>query len=294
MARSLNDIKKLITDTFVSNMAEAGYEVDPTTWSAVNLQQLLIYIMSVCQYVLEQLFATHENEVTNDLLNLQPPTTTWYANKILAFQLGFALLTDSDQFNNGSATPAQIAASKVISYAAVQRNQQPNGFVQLQIKINGSNGTNLTVLPADTLADFGTYLISFQPAGDSVIYGSYPPDSLQMKWNVYYDPTILKADGSRQDGTASTPVQDAIQSFLMQQNQNGGMSFNGQYSITNHRNWVLQVPGVVAVEIGYCQASYSSTPYQAINEFYQPNGGYLQFINPDTDLVVNFIPKPNN
>ena len=286
MARTVPQIQTLI----ISDLADNGITVSSNLFSR---RRIWTYVVSYAIWLLETIFDTHTAEVTADLAALRPPTIEWYETKIKAFQLGFALLADSDQFDNSNATDAAIAASKVIAYSAVQRNQLSNGVVQLRLKLNGTDGTNLTVLDADTLASFGVYLDRFQPAGDSVIYNSNIADNIKMSWTIYYDPTILKADGSRQDGTAATPVQDAIKLFLKTQDQNGGMFFNGRYSITKHIDWVQAVEGVVTPDVISCSASYGSLPFQTIAEYYKPDGGALQFAS-DADLTITFIADTGN
>jgi hypothetical protein len=106
-----------------------------------------------------------------------------------------------------------------------------------------------------------------------------------MKWRIYYDPLILKADGSRLDGTASEPVRDAIKSFL----KDGIGKFSGTYYKIKHIDWVQLVPGVVIPEVLECSANYGVIPFTDIDTEYEPDGGWIRF-NDDADLEIEFIP----
>lgn len=287
MARSINEIFDSIKQAYVINRAAAGLPEDnPEQWSRVNIKRLMCYIIAFTAYTLELLFDRKQAEIAEDLANLQPPTVGWYANKCLAYQHGFPLVVGTDRFDNSGYTDQQIEASKVIKYAAVQRQVDENGYVVfLRIKLCGENGNELAQLPDEVLAGFNVYLDSFLPAGDNVNVISRPADKLKMTWRIFYNPLILKADGSRQDGSLLTPVRDAILDYLK-----NGLAFNGQYSITSHIDAVQKVAGVVTPRVLSCSASYDTFPEESIFEYYQAFGGWLRFDDIDNDLLIEYIP----
>lgn len=286
MARTLDEIFTAIKESYVAERAAAGLaEDDPALWSKVNLKRLIFYIVAFACFVQEQIFVKQRDETNADLANLRPPTVGWYAGKCLAYQHGFPLYPDSDVFDNTGYTETEIEASKVIKYAAVQRQADSGGFVLfLRIKLCGESGNELAKLPDEVLEGFKEYLRRFVPAGDNVEELSKVADKLKMRWQVYYNPGILKADGSRLDGTAATPVKDAIQAYLKT-----GMPFNGKYSITSHIDAVQKVAGVVTPRVLACSASYNDLPFITISEFYQPDGGWLRFNDVDVDLEIEYI-----
>jgi len=287
MARTLTEIFDSIKASYVAERSAAGLVADdPALWSKVNLKRLLFYTVAIAAYVMELLFDTHTAEVADDLANLRPPTVSWYAGKCLAYQYGFPLIPGTDQFDNTGYTDAQIEASKVIKYAAVQRQTDDSGYVLfLRIKLAGESGNELAQLPEDVFDGFIEYLDTFQAAGDNVTVIRAPADKLKMVWEVYYDPLILKADGSRHDGSLLTPVVDGILDYLKT-----GLPFNGVYSITAHIDRVQKVQGVVTPRVLACSASKQELPYEGISEYYQPYGGWLRFDDIDVDLVISYIP----
>lgn len=288
MARTLTEIFDGIKANYVTERATAGLPADdPAAWSKVNLKRLICYIVAMAIYVLEQIFDKHYEEVETDLANLRPPTVIWYAEKAKAYQHGFPLLVDSDQFDNTGYTDEQIEESKVVKYAGVQKIADEDGYVrELRFKLAGEDGDELAQLPDDVVTGFKEYLERFIAAGDNVTVTSRPADKMKMKWTIYYNPGILNENGARLDGTSPTPVIDAIKAYLKD-----GLSFNGEYSITSHIDYVQKVQGVITPRVIACSASYSDLPFVNISEYYQPDGGWLRFENIETDLEITYIPK---
>jgi hypothetical protein len=286
MARTVEQIRQQITTVFVANMAAINIAVDPATWSAVNLFRLVINTVAMCQYILETRWDNLVADVLEILADLKPPSRRWYANKIKSFQFGFPLIQETDKFDNTGYTAAQIEASKVIKYVAVIKQINVYGRVKLRLKIAGSNGTDIVQLDDDVVTALTTWLDEeAAPAGDNYEVEARPNDAIKMKWRIYYDPLILKADGSRLDGTASEPVRDAIKSFL----KDGIGKFSGTYYKIKHIDWVQLVPGVVIPEVLECSANYGVIPFTDIDTEYEPDGGWIRF-NDDADLEIEFIP----
>ena len=214
MARPISEIQTQIEQNYTLNLAAIGITIDTTTWSATNLQRLLIYTVAFCVNVLEQLFDLFKSDVNTALAQLLPHTLRWYANMAVAFQYGFNLITDSDQFNNTGHTYDQIAASKIVSYAAVVEQTNAYGRVYLRMKVATTSGSDLAPLSDGQLTAFTAYMGKVKDAGVALQITSTAPDDIQQAWRIYYNPLILNNSGNRLDGTASTPVQDAIKLYL--------------------------------------------------------------------------------
>lgn len=287
MARTFTEIFDSIKVKYVAERAAAGLVYDdPALWRKVNIKRLLFYVVAWAAFIMELLFDAHTAEVNADLERLRPGSIGWYADMCLKFQYGFPLIAGTDNFDNTGYTDAQIEASKVVKYAAVQRLVDESGYVLfLRIKLAGENGNELAQLSDDVVDAFREYLDQAQPAGDNLTVISRPADKLKMTWQIYFDALILKEDGSRHDGGALTPVQDAILDYLKT-----GLPFNGKYSITSHIDRVQQVPGVITPRVLACSASSQDLPYESISEYYQPFAGWLRFDDIELDLNIEFIP----
>jgi hypothetical protein len=202
----------------------------------------------------------------------------------VAFQYGFSLLPDDDKFDNTGHTDDEIEESKVVDYAAVIEQNDSFGRVFLRIKLAHDNGDDLEPLTADELTSFTEYMKRIKDAGIRLQIDSLPPDSIRQTWNIYYDPLILKADGSRITDDEPTPVQDVIKDYLK------NLPFNGIYAPQYHVDAVQAVSGVVLCDIVSNETKYGLYEFTQVGTTYVPDAGYLRFES-DDDLVINFIPQ---
>lgn len=84
-----------------------------TSPSKSAVWRLLFYIVAYAHYTLEQIVNTHQLEIEDMLNRRTVQKLLWYREKAKAFQYGFPLLQDKDQFDNTGKTPEQIEASKL-------------------------------------------------------------------------------------------------------------------------------------------------------------------------------------
>lgn len=282
MARTITQIQEQITTAYVSNLAAVGIIVDPASWSATNLDKIIIYAISFCTYTLELFFDTHKQETLDDLANLKPHTERWYAEKALAYQHGFNLLPDSDQYDNTGYTSAQIAASKVVKNSAVVEQENQYGRVYLRIKLASEDNNDLVPLTEPQLDGVKEYFKRIKDAGVKLQIDSLAPDKLKMKWKIFYDPLILDSTGSRLDGAGGEVVRNGVKEYLF------NLPFNGVYVLQYHTDYVQDIPGVVIAEIQQCQTSYGLLPMTPVNVKTTPDAGYLRFYT-EPDLELEFI-----
>ena len=282
MARTTDEIKKEIV---AAVQVDDVLQTQLTSTSTVSIWGRWVAVIAFCINSLETLWDKMKAEVLATIAAMKPHTLQWYAQTALKFQLGFPTLTDSWLFNNAGYTQAQIAASQVIKYVAVTEEERPGYKVFLRMKLAGSNGTDLVQLPAATVTAVKSYFnTKAKDAGVKLVVESLPYDKTKQQWDVYYDPTILNAAGSRLDGLASTPVRDAIVNYLK------ALPFNGLYVLALHVDAVQAVEGVVIPVPKLIQATYGNLPFTSINVEYQPDAGWLRFENEQNDLLINLIP----
>lgn len=284
MARTITEIREQITSTFVNNMAAAGYVVDTTTWSATNVVRALIYTVAFCIFTLESLFDLHVTSVNDALENKKPHTTRWYSKTALAFQYGFSLLPDSDQFNNEGKTESEILASKIVKYAAVIEQLDAYNRLYLRMKIAMESGTDLAPLASEQVFAFAEYMARVKDAGVKLQIDSLPADKLKQVCRCYYDPLILSSTGARLDGQDAAPVVNACKEYLK------NLPFNGVYVVQYHIDYLQAVPGVVIFEIDTCEVKYGERPFEPVHTLYTPDAGYLRYEN-DAALTIEFIPQ---
>lgn len=245
--------------------------------SKVANWNLWLYLVAVVIAALDNLFDLHKSGVDADLATLKPHSPQWYRTLALAFQYGQQTMPETDQYANTGLTADQIAAQKIIAQAAVT---EVNG--QLRMKVVKWVNNDYAQLTSDEFSAFTSFIQQQKDAGVNVVVTSAPPDGLQLLMDVWYDPLVLKGDGSRIDGTVATPVTDAITAYLQ------NLLYNGEYSNTALSDALQQVSGVKLVNIKSAMAQYGEFPFTSIDERYVPDGGYLRISA--GALTINYRP----
>ena len=139
MARSVEEIENEIYKA----KENEGALVELNSTSKVAVWRLWVYIIAFVIQSLEKSFELHKADIDERLSRLKPHTARWYREKALAFQYGFNLLAESDLFDNRGKSEEQIAASKVVKYAAVTEGE---GATRLIVKIAGEKDGKLSQL----------------------------------------------------------------------------------------------------------------------------------------------------
>lgn len=284
MAQTIADVKKSLTDRWIADpVIAATYQLTPgktfaDEFSAVSLESILFDVLAFGLWVLQVMFDVHRADVDSSLKELKAHTVRWYVHKVLAFQLGRALPVGDDVYDNTGVTAAQIATEKVVKYAAAIEVMKG-----LRIKALGEANGDLQPLTAPQLNALTQYVEAIKDAGVKVYVESRPADSLKFDGIIYYDPLVLDATGARLDGTAATPVQDAVRDFLKT-----GMPFNGLFVREKLVDVLQKVDGVVMPYVNAISARYGALAWQPVLAEYQPDAGWLRIA--PSDLTLQFLP----
>lgn len=287
MARSISDIKKSMTDIFINDVnIISGYNLQPgksfeEEFSAASIESILFFAFAFGVWVSEKIFDLHKQEVTDLINNMKPHSLLWYANKSKAFEYGYALMADSDLYDNAGLTDEQIAASKIVDYAAVV--EQERG---LRIKVATDTGTDLGPLSTGQLDSFIAYMQRVKDAGVKLLITTAVADALRLSLLIKYDPLVLNSEGKRIDGTVENPVQDAVNNYLK------NLPFNGKLELVKLVDELQKVEGVVAPYITEANARYGALPFTSFpDQVYTPDAGYLRIYDAVTDLNIIFEPN---
>jgi len=216
----------------------------------------------------------------NDLLAGQKAhTARWYQEKALAFQFGYDLVEGTDTYDNTGIDVDVISDSKIIEYAAVVEDDGT-----LIVKVNKDQGGQPAKLTTTEYDAALAYMKEIKDAGVQMELRNTDPDKMKLTIDIYYDPTILGADGARLDGSASDPVGDAITDFLKD------LPFNGRF-VKSHLVDALQlVEGVEVPVIRNCQATrFDSSSFVTVDVDYDPFAGTIRIYNPAGDLAINYL-----
>lgn len=282
--RTIADIKKSMTDVFISNNTikqvyglKDGFTFEDQ-FSVVSLESVLFECVAFAIWTLETLFDLHKSEVTDYIANMKPHTVRWYATKAKMFQYGFNLLADSDLYDNTDKTDEEIQASKIVAYSAVVESDK-----QLVIKVAKDTG-DLAPLTVVELAAFKEYIARIKDAGVVTNIISEVADNLSLEIDLYYNPLVLNANGQRLDGSSMTPVADAVRNYLKV------LPFNGEFVLAYLTDALQGVDGVVIPHIRTAKYKYGGLSWLDIVVKYTPYSGYLRIAD-TVDLKINYIPQ---
>lgn len=244
MARTTAEIKKTMTDAFLSDktLREKYGLKEGTTWnaafSAVSIENILLFVVAACCHVLEVLTEQWINETCERMDRAVVASVPWYHRTALAFQYGDSLVLDEDTGRYG--------------YAATDEGKQPVKYVAVR-----DRGTSVEILASadkdgmpvplegDVLTAFKQYLNTVKIAGIVLNVHSRPADSIMVRAEVWVDPMVLSKEGTRlADG--SKAVNDAVNAYLR------GIVYGGTFNKTKLTDAIQAVEGVVDVELGQC------------------------------------------
>jgi hypothetical protein len=300
MGRSINDIQDEIL-TARSTVAElSALEVlteneqtilQADTTSKVGVWRNWVWVFAYAQFVFEQYWDAFRIEIEKRIAESRIHTPKWYREKALDFLFGIALVQDKDYYDLSLLTDAEILAAKIVANAASVRVVQ-NGYGTLRLKVvRNVGGEYAPVLPQHLTALDIYFNHHIADAGTVVNVTTGEADLLKLKLDIYYDPLILGADGSRLDGTSATPVVTQTKDFLK------SIDFeNGKLVLTYLTDKLQKIHGVVLPVVKEAYSKYGTYDYTTtgvqnvgvINEIRIADAGYMKL---DLDeLLINYIP----
>ena len=259
--------------------------------SKVAIWRLWLWIFAYGSFVLETLFDKHREIIEYLLSLLKPHTLRWYRNKVLSFQYGFDLITDTDVFvktyvnDNGivvSYTDEQIEASKIIKYAAVTESATESRLI---VKVaTEKEGVLAPIEPTQNDA-LVVYLEEIKDAGNKITVVNYLPDILKLEIQIFYDALVLDENGISRI-TGKKPVEDTLRAFMKQ------LPFNGELVLQTLTDRLQLTEGVAIVNIVSAQSKWIDNAGVGYGNFENINvkkiavSGYFQIENFDNITYV--------
>lgn len=247
---TIKEIKKIMTDAFLADPTlKNAYGIkDGATWdstfSSVSVENILIYIVAACHYVLYKAFDAHKVDIDALIAANIVPTTRWYHTKCLEFQYGDELIFD--EATQSYRYQTVDAAKQIIKYAAVR-----DAGNTIDILVAKDSGGKPAILNATELKAFGSYMSQIKIAGVLLNIQSLPADSIQIEAVITVDPQIITTSGVRiSDG--SKPVEDAINQYL------AGIVYGGTFNKTKCVDAIQAVNGVIDIDLKGVKAKSST------------------------------------
>lgn len=224
MARSIETIHNEILFGVSSNPDLS----DLNSSSKFAIYRLFAYVVASAIYILELIFDQHKTEIEDIIANQKSGRPQWYRYMALKFQYGFDLITDTDAFDNTTANEAQIEASKIIKYAAVNEATSES---RLTIKIAGETGGVLAPIGTLELEAFEAYINEIKYAGVKHSIINVLPDKLFLNIEIQRDALVLDSTGTSIIN-GNKPVNDAIEAYIKQ------LPFDGEFNIFDFLKYI--------------------------------------------------------
>ena len=266
MARSINEIKKTMTDAFMADAdirEKYGLPADATfdeSFSSVSLENILFYIVAACCHVLEVFFDMHKSEVDAKISRAVVASVPWYHKLALQFQYGDSLVFDdtTQQF----VYAAQDSKKQVVKYVAVR-----DRGTSIQMLVAGEKDSRPEPLSDDVLTAFKNYMNRVKIAGVVLAIRSLPSDTVSIAATIYVGPLSIDRNGTRiSDG--SKPVETAIENYLK------SILYGGTFNKTKLVDAIQGVEGVTDVELFSCSYSTDGKSFKVISgNNYTAEGG---------------------
>lgn len=237
--------------------------------------RLIIYIVSFSIYTLEKLFDLHAADVDHKLNLLKPHSKLWYREKALAFQLGFALVTDADYYDNSLVDPQVVEDSKIIKYSAVTESEVDSTII---IKIAAEANGRLQPITVLQKESFDEYISEIKDAGVDITIINFLPDRLYLTLRIFRDPLVIDANGNS-ILSGGKPVEEALKTYLK------NLPFDGELVLAHLTDRLQEVPGVVIPQIDAALSSWideDTNGYgnpESINVRKIPVSGYFEIVD---------------
>jgi len=280
------DFKRMMTDYYIGDeTVRISYNLDSSKtfedqFSAVSLENIIFFDVATAMFVMQELFDRFKTDVSEILSAQLPGTVNWYAWKARLFQFGRKLFAETDYYDNTGLTEEEITTERVVKYAAAVEAKDKS-ILYLKVATDDGNGERKPLSPEQLIA-FKKYLNEVQYAGVRISVINDPADEMKLQIDIYYDPLVLDENGRRLDGTADTPVQDAIRAYLK------NLPFNGTYTNQGLVDTLQAINGVRIAELKSAASRYGAyTEFTEIDAREVAHAGYYHIS--DANLIINFI-----
>lgn len=249
--------------------------------SKVAIWRLWCWIFATVSWLQEVLLDKHKAEIDYAISHTPYGTLQWYYKIVLAFQLGYDLIWDTErnQYVYTDTTSAAAIESRIIKRAAVSVG---NG--QLQFKV--AKLQNGVPVPLDTSTDIDSerttltaYLTHMAYPGTNIVLISEDADELRLDAVIYFDPLVLNPDGSSVVDNAVYPVSDAVNSFIQQ------LPFNGRMNRQKLVDAIQAVDGIQDIVMNAVERRYGSLEYEATGREYIPFAGHMVLDMASSNLI---------
>ncbi|MBQ9146471.1 MAG: hypothetical protein IJX68_01995 [Rikenellaceae bacterium] len=283
--RTLNDITNDLKARFVGNgelVALYGLEPDKTfdeQFSKVSFESLIINIVALACWLVEQTFATTSNEVDAAIDARYVASIPWYRDQALGYQHGHDLTYIEATRSYGYATDDPDA--RIVTYAAAREVKDDNDIQRVQILVSKAEKEPLT---DEEFSRFSYYMRRIAPAGSRLDIVSKASDKLQISAQVNYNPLLLTSEGRRiSDGTS--PVAEAIENYI------NAIKYGGVFNKTKLTDAIQGAEGVTDVILRSVHTATADGAFIELdgNSYASTSGSFVV-----DDLTISYLAAYEN
>lgn len=282
MARTTEEIKQQMTDAFLasSTLRNAYGIAEGTAWStafsAVSIENILLFIVAAAIHVVERIFDQFKVDVDEKVENAIVASVPWYHAKALEYQHGDQLVLNPDTYGYGYAEVDET--KQVVKYCAVR-----DKGTSVQVLVSGDNGGSPVAFDASVMTPFTAYMDKIKLAGVVLNCASYASDHVKITANITVDAMVINDDGTLVSDGTTKPVEDAIRGYLK------GILYGGTFNKTKLVDAIQAVEGVEDVELTQVEVrADSEANYTTLtgNNYVGVSGSYVAD-NLPTTLTYN-------
>lgn len=289
MARTIDQIAQTIIGKVQAEPLLAGLN----STSKTSIWRLFVYCVAFGIWVLETLFDTHKDEIDTAIANQKKGSPLWYKNMTLAFQYGFDLIPDTDQFDNSNYTAEQIEESKIIKYAAYDESKIESRLI-IKVATENTAGVLSPINDIQKTA-FDFYFDEINYAGVKYTIINYAPDRLKLNLTIKVDPKVIDMTGTKILMSAidvgTKPIEEALKEFMKE------LPFDGRLVLNALIDKLQKVPGVLNPVLNSASTSWidiSAGGYGSLQDVYDevlPVSGYFTWSLNDQQFqtVINYV-----
>lgn len=230
-------------------------------FSKASIENILLYIVAYCAFVLEVLFDNVKAEIEDEISTKVPGSLQWYVKMLKGFMLDFDFDENTGEFITEGRTEAEINAAYVVKHAVALDD---NANSVLLLKVAGENGGKLQPLKEDVAEKLKAYISRIKYAGVKIKLINQEGDTFNCTVKIWYDPLQSAA-------TVKSACIKAIESYIK------NLPFNGEYSNMALIDNLQTVPGVKVAD--FRNATYTENTVnrttKSIDGKIRPYAGYF-------------------
>ncbi len=216
------------------------------------------YIMAMTVKVIEVIVNAFTADIVKKITNSRIGTIIWYSEEAKKFEYGNHLILLQDG-SLGYLTPNETL--RIISNASVTEDTATGN---VYLKVCKANSGVLMKLDEAELLSFKNYINDIKTAGTKLNIISYDADIVKYTMIVYYnlgyDPVALKS-----------AVKTALENYKI------NLDFNGTVYKNKLIQAILNVPGVVTVNVTLLQSRAYNTSHVDMGVKTEMASGYFNF-----------------